>query len=78
MAKRLPKPFKRPSIDLGGPHKAWKNIPVTDVRVGDIVSDVGLVQGTFTVTSPAVTTLTNVYGEQTLFSNSAVVFAFTE
>lgn len=38
-----PKPFKRPSVDLGKVPKSWKDLPLRYVRVGDIVLDKGAV-----------------------------------
>ncbi len=46
--RAMPKPFARPAINLG-PGDAlegkrdWRMIPVTHVRAGDIVADVGLI-----------------------------------
>jgi hypothetical protein len=39
----MPKPFQRPSIDLGGPKKEWLEVPASMVRWGDIVVDHGRV-----------------------------------
>lgn len=40
----IPKPFQRPSIDLGAPHKReWGNWKISDLTRGDIIPDVGAV-----------------------------------
>lgn len=43
MAKKLPAPFKRPSIDLGAPSKAWRTVHTSTLQEGDIVPDCGAV-----------------------------------
>lgn len=40
-AKRLPKPFSRPSIDLSKAKRAWQNAEARLLSVGDIVPDRG-------------------------------------
>lgn len=39
----MPKPFSRPSIDLGGEKKAWVNVVPTLLKPGDLVQDYGLI-----------------------------------
>lgn len=38
-----PKPFSRPSIDLGSPKKDWREVSVYSIREGDMVRSLGLV-----------------------------------
>ena len=44
MAKKLPKPFSRPSVDLERHGKTWKTIPAKDVEPGFNVADIGLIE----------------------------------
>lgn len=39
----LPKPFHRPTIDLGATKRVWATVPVTSIRIGDTVPDIGVV-----------------------------------
>lgn len=41
----IPKPFKRPSVTLGGlsASRRWADVPVSVLMMGDIVQDMGLV-----------------------------------
>lgn len=44
--KKLPAPYQRPSITIGGgtqKKREWKFVTALDVREGDIVADLGLV-----------------------------------
>lgn len=45
--KHMPKPFARPSIDLGGGStsvkREWKWVPATDIMPGDTVPGLGIV-----------------------------------
>lgn len=44
MTKKLPAPFKRPSIDIGGSApepREWKTVKLVDIRIGDTVADHG-------------------------------------
>lgn len=44
--KKLPSPYKRPSISIGGgaqKRREWKYVTAMDIREGDIVADLGLV-----------------------------------
>lgn len=44
--KKLPAPYKRPSISIGGgvqKKREWKFVTALDVREGDIIADLGLV-----------------------------------
>jgi hypothetical protein len=47
MAKKLPAPFKRPSIaiEIAGAQKEWQDVPPRLVDVGDIIQGKGLVIG---------------------------------
>jgi hypothetical protein len=45
----MPRPFQRPSVHVAGAPAAslrreWREIPVTDVRAGDVVPGIGLVE----------------------------------
>lgn len=37
VAKKLPKPFQRPAIEIGGHGKAWQTIPVQTLEIEDLV-----------------------------------------
>lgn len=40
MAKKLPKPFKRPGIEIAGPDgpaRRWKPIQASNIQVGDML-----------------------------------------
>lgn len=41
---KLPKPFSRPSIDLGAPERAWQDTTWDKLRAGDIVPDYGVLE----------------------------------
>lgn len=41
---KIPKPFARQSIDLGGEKRDWKDVEANELRVGDTVPGVGLLQ----------------------------------
>lgn len=44
--RRLPTPFARARIDLGGEapkHRDWRQVPVVDLQPGDTVPGIGLV-----------------------------------
>lgn len=43
-ASNRPKPFSRPSIDLGGEKREWRTVPWDDIYPGDLVADEGLVE----------------------------------
>lgn len=41
----IPKPFKRPSIEIGAPGRIWQEVYPLQLAVGDIVPDHGKVDG---------------------------------
>ena len=44
--RKLPSPFKRPSITVGGGvevKRQWRQVPVRSLNVGDVVADVGMI-----------------------------------
>lgn len=45
---QLPKPFIRPSVDLGGVTREWRSIPANKVKVGDTIPDLGVITQTTT------------------------------
>jgi hypothetical protein len=66
----LPKPFRRPGIDLdsaaGTVKREWQKIPAGSVVKGDTVADVGLVEATLVYSGfsgQKVLRLTNVVGD---------------
>lgn len=75
----MPKPFKRPSIDLGGPKKEWREIDVWWVREGDIVRDLGMVAST-TIGGDSATEvrLSFLSGNRVWFGAEEKVIAFVE
>jgi hypothetical protein len=38
-----PKPFSRPSVDLGGEKREWRDVPPSTLRPGDTVVDFGVI-----------------------------------
>lgn len=42
MPKKLPKPFARPSIEIGGAKREWRIVPWLAILVEDIVPDWGV------------------------------------
>ncbi len=79
-----PKPFVRPSIDLGSPtiERVWQNVPVTHVSPGDMVADFGRVKEveiglSFNLAGEDRIRLTNVMEVKEMFDSGAFVFAFT-
>lgn len=39
-----PTPFSRPSIEIGAVKRVWKDVPAGEVRVGDTVADLGIIE----------------------------------
>jgi hypothetical protein len=83
MPKKLPKPFKRPGIDLDYQEikRTWQTVPWSQVRKGDIIPDSGEVQH---VHHPSETTLKIEFPENRTttmpveVAERTRVFAFTE
>jgi hypothetical protein len=45
--KKLPSPHQRPRIDMDGGtrvKRTWKDTPVLDIKAGDMVADIGLIE----------------------------------
>jgi len=86
MAKKLPKPFVKPSITLDqGVNRRWKEVPISSVQVGDIVPDVGRVKDVqeIKLSEPGLNPhefvrLTNFLGDRHDFSVGTVVLAFVK
>ena len=87
-----PAPYARPSVSLGEPtRRSWTSVPITEVKAGDILPDVGRVErvdedirGDDPLLTPGVEyaprwtiTVTGVGGTRT-FGGHEVVFAFTD
>lgn len=89
--KKMPKPFARPSISVGGSgpkavKRDWKQTPVHKVAVGDTVADVGEVDTIEEISESSgvavrdhvwTIVLTNVFGARFRFRGETSVMAFT-
>lgn len=81
--KRLPAPFQRPSISVGGTtvKRSWKLTPVTDISPGDMVANFGKVdrKQQWFQRDPYEwsVNLINVVGDEKRFGGHETVFAFT-
>lgn len=47
---RLPKPFQRPAVEVGGGHnKRWQEIPASKLMSGDLIASFGLVTDIYSI-----------------------------
>jgi hypothetical protein len=77
MVNGKPKPFSRPSIDLGsGPKKEWQEVEVQALQPGDTVRGFGAVVKIDTDES-LVTSIDWANGRTSIFDARDVVTAFT-
>lgn len=79
MARRLPKPFVRPAIEiLSGDEnpRRWRNVRVENLETGDVVPDQGsIVRVTHADQTVLVTYLA---GHCFVYNNGEVLWAFTK
>lgn len=75
----MPKPFSRPSINLGGgPKKDWQEVEVQVLVRGDTVRGWGTVEWIDIDHQEPMVTITWVNGRTSVFDPYDVVTAFTE
>lgn len=73
----IPKPYKRPFVDLDrGKKRAWRNIQVEKVQLGDIIPDFGSVEQVHFKYAGKVA-FTNKEGLEKDYPSGDTVFAFT-
>lgn len=77
MPRKIPTPFKRPSINLEDTGRTWEHVPAFFIRTGDIVADLGLVGEVMHVGGIFnAVVLRNRFGDSKRFESAEKVFAF--
>jgi hypothetical protein len=73
-----PPPFQRPGIALGRHNRSWQTIKATELRVGDIVRDKGLVLSIEDRSEWSAIDVDMVNGEHYTFDVDDLVTAFSK
>jgi hypothetical protein len=77
MPRKIPAPFKRPSINLEDTGRSWQHLPAFYVQAGDIVADLGLVGEVMHAGGILnYVVITNRFGDSKRFEPHEQVFAF--
>jgi hypothetical protein len=75
---RIPTPFQRQRIELSTPAKAWRNVQIVALEVGDVIAEYGIVKKIWPDYTSNGTYFIEVGEMSYLWEPDREVFAFTK